>query len=253
MANKVLTFNSFSFKTDANLTNYEENQEVRLSLRRVPRRHGGVTQTQPNLAEKIIGPLSFWVIGTSYDTLRTKLDTAKSALLPGLVGNLKVDDERQLKAQCQSFGHDYGRNLEHALCWVTFLAKDPFWQSVTLNTDTDSGGTPWSPTITNAGNAPSFLKFTATAGAGGLTEFTATNNTNTKTFGWTGALTNGQTLVVDMENMTIHENGVETYTGFDRNTTFPWTLAAGPNALTFDTPSGEDGTVVDLEWRDRWY
>lgn len=222
---------------------------TRLGTQMVPRRSGSVVQAAPPSQPTLL-TLRGILTATTALALRTAHRAQKAAFKAGRQ-QLKQWDDCYTMASLEDYDFDWGQGYRILEWMATFHCDDPFWISTTEDVTTDSAGTPWNPIINPGGDAPSPLVILVTAPAGGLTDFSAVNNTTVKTFTWSGNLSAGQALEIDMENYTVTENGVADLTGIDRTVSSFWNLASGNNDIDFtSTPSG---AVVEVTSRARWY
>lgn len=185
---------------------------------------------------------------TTAALLRTAVDTLVQALNAGS-SQLKIWDDRYMDVVPQGFRLDHpdGYGMTAAEFVIDLFAPDGVQVSTTL--DTTNATTNATPSVTNGGNIVIYPTITVTAPAGGLTAFTATNSTTDETFSWSGSVLVGDTLVINMDTMTMTAAGLEDYSGYSSPSRW-WGLELGANTLSLtSTPTG---ATVALTKRDQW-
>lgn len=248
MATKVWTLGTFDFIAQGAIPrslSLRPGWQVNPIL--LPLQDGAVVPSTPKSGPQSLN-LSGMMQAANATALRVIVDALIQVLRSGSQ-QLKVFNDRyaDVVAQANGLALEYGEGpgLQTVAFSLDLLAPDGYWVSITL--DSTSYSTNATPSITNGGNIATPLNITVTAPAGGLTQFVATNTTASKTLTWDGSLTVGQTLIIDMDDISITEAGVVDMSGF---TGVFWDLSVGANSLSFSsTPTGATVTVTK---RDRW-
>lgn len=245
---------SYNFGDTSNPETNENVLTQRLGEIQVPRRHGVYVQATPYLGSRLITLKGS--LGGTVDALRTALDDLVRQLMGTGRGKLaEWDAQRFMWATARSVTLAYreGAGMQAADFAIEFLCDDPFWYSRTTSSDAGTIPNPGNlvlglNNIDNTGHIPAATTsptpplLTMTSGAGGLTAFTAT--LGTKVFSWTGSLTSGQILVVDMGTKEITAAGVATMAGLGLTSSF-FDLPAGASNLTL-TASSSTGVTVSF-------
>jgi len=111
-------------------------------------------------------------------------------------------------------------------------------------------------TLTNAGNKPAHnpLIFTITSGNGEVRSVTITNATTGHSFTWSGRLYTSKSLVINIGNESIINNGMDAYDEFTRpSNKAQWMmLAAGGNSLSVTLTDTGTGSVLRSDFYDTW-
>lgn len=192
------------------------------------------------------------VTGSDYDDLRTKLDALKNAIDDTSEKKFTLDDDRQVFVQYKSFGYSYKTLRRFIDFQVEFIASDPFIYSQALNSDSRTPTSGVGYTIANAGNAPTRVKITVTAGGSAISDDVKVQNTTTgETFQYRGSIASGEALVVnnrvDDPDLSVENDVDDDIANFEGDFI---TLNPGNNTIVFT--SGASGHTVELEWRDAY-
>ena len=189
------------------------------------------------------------VVSTNYDALRTLLDNLKNAFDDTAEKKFTIDDDRCIFVQYKAFSYSWKMLRTFANFSVELVASDPFVYSSTLNSDSRTPTTGVSYNITNAGNAPTRVKVTVTAGGAAISDDLKIQNlTAGETMQYRGSIASGDELVVnnrvDDPDLEVTNDGTSDFPNFEGDFL---TLLPGVNAIQVDCASM--GTV-ELEWRD---
>ncbi len=134
---------------------------------------------------------------------------------------------------------------------VQFIAQDPRIYADTASTlDIFANPGPTSGIASNAGKFETRPVLTLT---GPGTTWTIKNTSDGNKFiKWNGALTAGQTAVIDLLDKTVLKLGVSDYGNFD-STSVWWVLLPGSNTIEVTVGSGSTAaTKCTLDWRSAW-
>lgn len=254
MANEV-DINIGTFDLDS--SNNVAIEDIQVSIMKsvaehaLPKYHGSVIAIgkRKSMTVRIRGSVK----GSDYDALRTSLDSLKNAFDDTAEKKFTTDDDRQLFVQYRNFSYSWEAIRTFLRFSVELIASDPFWLSQTLNSDSRTPSTGVGYTITNAGNAPTRVKVTITAGAGGIVanDIKLQNTTVGETFQYNAAVAAAQDVVVnnkvDTPDLVVTNNGVSDFQKFEGDFI---TLNPGANTIVFTSLAVNP--VVKLEWRDAY-
>lgn len=217
----------------------------------LPKFHGSIIPIgkRKSMSVRLKGSVS----STNYDALRTLLDSLKNAFDDTSEKKFTTDDDRQLFVQYKSFSYSWRALRTYAIFTVELVASDPYWLSQTLNSDSAIRSTGVGFTITNSGNAPTRVKVTITAGAGGIlaNDIKLENQTTGETFQYNEAIGAAGVLVVnnkvDTADLVVTEDGVSNFPDFQGDF-----LTLNPGANTLVLTSLAVGATTKIEWRDAY-
>jgi len=199
-------------------------------------------------------PIKGTIIGTDYDNLRTNLDALHAALESDSEQKLTLDDDRYIMVQYKDYGENIHGESESirtlASFYFTMIASYPIWQSETLYEDERTPTSGVGYTINNPGNAPTRVKVTITAPAGGISDNCQLANSTTATFKYRGDIAAGESLVVDnmvsQDDQLVENDGDEDWANVEGDFI---TLNPGDNTIIF---TGTAGAIIKLEYRGAW-
>lgn len=237
---------------------YSEAVDTRLNAMQVPKRHGVLITEVPVLAGRVV-KIKGRVQAENYAVLRGTLDTMGRLLNSGRQ-QLRIVDDRYINAYKQSFSFGYvpGSALCAADFAADFVCDDPFWYEdvlqeetvVLTSSDTPIGNGNYRKTvlITNGGEVFVYLNLTVTADQGGSIDLVRLRNTTqaNRTFEYTGTILSGKSLVVDSNEFTALNDGVEDLTHWSG-----YWIALDKCTATYEI-EGKPGTYV-LSWRQRYF
>ena len=245
-----LTFGTLTLNSTNNITisKISEKSAKPVQTTNIPVTDGAIAETAK------IGPKTITVegdiAGTSYDDLRTNLDTLHAGLLNGLQ-KLTKDNERYIYCQLKDFSYAYDHMTRRATWGASFVAHSPFWLAETASTDSRIPVSTISYVLNNAGNAPTRLKIQITA-VGAIADACKVENVTTgKSFQFRGTIATTNTLEVDnrydTDDFQVLNNSVDAHTNFEGDFL---TLDSGNNTIRY---TGTVGPTVLLTWRKCWY
>ena len=190
------------------------------------------------------------IAGTSYDNLRTNLDTLHAGLLDG-IQQLSKDNERYINCQLKDFSYAYDHMSRRATWTAQFIAHFPFWLAETATTDDRTPTSGVGYTINNAGNAPARVKIEITP-TGSMADACKIENTTTgKSFQYRGTVSAAQVLEVDnrydTDDFQVLNNGADDHDNFEGDFI---TIDPGNNIIVF---TGTASTAVKFTYRKTWY
>ncbi len=222
----------------------------KLSQSKIPKAEGSIIPVSMKAVIDI--SLSGTIIGTDYDNLRTNLDNLKAAFESSSEEKLTLDDDRFIMVQYKDFSIKYETLRTFCKFSVSLIASYPVWLSETLSSDERVPTSGVGYTINNPGNAPTRLKVTITAPAGGISDdCQLENTTKNELMKYRGAIAAGKSLVVndrtDQDDQTVENDGTEDWANFEGDFI---TLDPGDNTIEF---TGTTGATVKLEYRGAWY
>lgn len=163
--------------------------------------------------------------------------------------NLYLFEDRFIKCFLDDFNNEYQGALKIMKFDARFSAPEPFHQYINkLRKAQSISSSPTSFTVTVNGNAYTKPQIKITAGAGSITTLTIQNLTTGQLFSYTGTITAGNSLIVDTDQQTVLNNGIDDLTSFTGD--LDLILLPGDNAFKF---TGTTGGAVRVDWFDRWY
>lgn len=222
----------------------------KLSQSKIPKQEGSIIPVAKRAEIDIA--LSGTIIGTDYDNLRANLDNLKAAFESEAEQKLTLDDDRFIMVQYKDFSYSYETLRTFSKFSVTVVASYPLWLSETLSSDERVPTSGVGYTINNPGNAPTRLKVTITAPAGGISDdCVLENTTKNDLMKYRGTIAAGKSLIVndrmDQDDQTVTNDGVEDWANFEGDFL---SLDPGDNTIKF---TGTSGSTVKLEFRGAWY
>lgn len=205
---------------------FSEAVDTRLNSMQVPKRHGVLISEVPVLNGRVIRTKGR-IQAQNFAILRGTLDTMGRLLNSGRQ-KLRISDDRYINAYKQSFAYGYvpGGALCAADFSIDFICDDPFWYEDTVQSeafvlssaDVAVGGGNYRKTvqITNGGEVFVYVDLTVAADQGGDIDKVIVRNTTqaNRTFEYDGTILAGKSLVVDSNNFTVTNNGVEDLTNW---------------------------------------
>lgn len=215
----------------------------------LPKYHGSIIPIGKRKSMSI--RLKGSVVSTNYDALRTLLDSLKNAFDDTSEKKFTTDDDRQLFVQYKSFGYSWKALRTFANFSVELVASNPYWLSQTLNSDSRTPTTAVGYTIANAGNAPTRVKITFTAGGAAISNDIKIQNTTTgETLQYRGNLASSAVLIinnkVDTSDLVVTNAGTSDFANFEGDF-----ITLNPGNNTIVVTCGNMGTVL-LEYRDAY-
>jgi len=245
-----LTFGSLALDSTNNITisRISEKSGKPVQAYNIPVTDGAIAETAK------LGPKAITVegdiAGTSYDNLRTNLDTLHSGLMNGLQ-KLTKDNERYIYCQLKDFSYAYDHLSRRATWSAQFIAHYPFWLSENPGSSVTSPSSGVGYQVTNNGNAPTRVKVTITPTAQMADACQFENTTKGQTFQYRGTVAANQALEVDnrydTDDFEVLNNSADDHDNFEGDFV---DLNAGANTVEF---TGTASTAVSLLWRDAWY
>lgn len=250
MATISLTFGTLTLDSANNITisRISEKSAKSIQATKIPVTDGAIAETAKIGAKTIT--IEGDIAGTSYDNLRTNIDTLHAGLLNGLQ-KLTKDNERYIYCQLKDFSYAYDHMTRRATWTASFVAHFPFWLAETASTDSriPTSGTGY--TINNAGNAPARIKVQVTA-VGAIADACKVENVTTvKSLQFRGTIAATKTLEVDnrydTDDFEVLNDGVDAHTNFEGDFL---TLNPGDNTIKY---TGTAGPTILLTWKKTWY
>lgn len=224
------------------------NENKTINTHKIPMTDGSIAETA--LRESLSIDLKGSVYGSSYDTLRTNLDTLKAALQNGSQ-KFTLDDDRYIMAQLKSFKKSFVKINALAKFTASFIAHYPFWLAELASSSVTSPTSGTGYTVNNAGNAPARVKILITAASETADNCTIQNTTNGQSFQYRGTIATSQILEVDnrydTDDFEVLNNAVDDHTNFQGDFI---TLEPGDNTIIY---TGVAGPTVALNYRNCWY
>lgn len=215
----------------------------------IPLTDGAIAE-QANLGPKTI-TIEGDIAGTSYDDLRTNLDTLHAGLLTAGKQKLTKDNERYIYCQLKDFSFSYGHLTRFANWTAQLIAHFPFWLAETATEDSRTPTSGAGYTITNSGNAPTRVKIEITPTAEMADDCKIENTTTGESFQYRGTVAADKTLEVDNRHDTddfeVLNDSASDLENFEGDFI---TLNPGNNTIVF---TGTASTAVKLTYRDCWY
>lgn len=207
-------------------SSWQESANSRINAVTVPRRHGALV-TDSIVEEPRVIAVSGRIQAATAEALRTLLDTL-SELFTRRNKQLQLWDDRYIIANKSQFGISYvhGSAMRAVDFSLQFFCADPFWYGTTPsseNYDLSTSDIPLDITnniyrrvvsVTNGGNQYIFPVITVTPGGTPLTTVIVRNMTTGRYFIYSGTVAVGTSLVIDMANFTVENNGIEDLTNF---------------------------------------
>lgn len=180
MANEIkFNFGILDLDNNNNITiaNISVKEKKNIQLAKIPKSDGSVAEIARREALTI--SVEGDIAGSDYDDLRTNKDTLKAGLLNG-IQEFRNDDDRYIKAQCQSIDFDDVAFRILSKWRTQFIAHYPFWLSgvdkytkLLLHCNGQDGATAFiddatGKTVTVSGNAQIDTAQSVFGGASGL-------------------------------------------------------------------------------------
>ena len=250
MATISLTFGTLTLDSTNNIaiSRISEKASKPIQSYNIPVTDGAIAE-EAKIGAKII-TIEGDIAGTSYDNLRTNLDTLHAGLLDG-IQQLSKDNERYISCQLKDFSYAYDHPSRRATWSASFVAHFPFWLAETATTDDRTPTSGVGYTISNAGNAPARVKIEITP-TGSMADACKIDNTTTgKSFQYRGTVSAAQVLEVDnrydTDDFQVLNNGADDHDNFEGDFI---TLNPGDNTIVF---TGTASTAVKLTYRKTWY
>ena len=250
MASIDIDIGTFNLNSSNNVSVATFVEQVQKSVKEsvIPKGDGSVAPI--GVRSAIIFQISGAVKGTTYTTLRDNLIALKNAFESSVEQKLTLDNERVIRVQLLGFSSEiiFMQGLARWSCQL--LAKDPYWYSETLNSDSNITTAAPSQSITNSGNQKARLKITITAGGNTvIDDFKLVNSTLGITIQYRGTIAAGKDLVinnrVDQDDFTVETDGVNDKVNFEGD--LP-AMASGSNSWVLTTAIAS--VTVKIEWRD---
>lgn len=250
MATISLTFGTLALDSTNNITisRISEKASKPVQAVNIPVTDGAIAETAK------IGPKTITIegdiAGTSYDNLRTNLDTLHSGLLNG-IQQLSKDNERYIMCQLKDFSYVYDHMTRRATWSAQFIAHFPFWLAETATTDADTPTSGVGYTVTNAGNAPARCKIAILTASSTADACKIENSTTGEIFQYRGTIAAADTLEVDnrydTDDFEVLNDGVDDHDNYEGDFI---TLAAGNNTIIY---TGTAGPTVTFTHRATFY
>lgn len=250
MATISLTFGTLALDSTNNITisQISEKASKPVQTTNIPGTDGAIAETAKIGAKTIT--IEGDIAGTSYDNLRTNLDTLHAGLLNGLQ-KLTKDNERYIYCQLKDFSYAYDHLTRRATWSASFVAHFPFWLAETASTDSRIPTSGVGYIINNAGNAPARIKVQVTADGAIADACKVENVTTVKSFQFRGTIATTKTLEVDnrydTDDFEVLNDSVDAHTNFEGDFL---TLDPGDNTIKY---TGTAGPTVLLTWKKTWY
>ena len=194
--------------------------------------------------------------------------TQTRRLGPGLLRITRPDGTaREIAAWYEAgFAEQPGQGWEYAIPVLTLLCEDPYWVDTTptvverqFGTTTNyydpyasisSGQILGETTVENRGDVEAWPVWTV---HGPMAAFTAVNHTTGEAFTLTGPLGQGQTATIVTDPPRVRGPAGENWVGrLDWPDAVLWGLVPGTNEVEFTVADADDGTRVELSFRQRW-
>jgi hypothetical protein len=237
---------------------YSEAVDTRLNSMQVPKRHGVLISEVPVLNGRVIR-CKGRIQAVDYTVLRGTMDTIGRLLNSGRQ-KLRIVDDRYIWAYKQSFAYAFvpGAALCAADFSIDFLCDDPFWYEeetttetfVLADTDTPVGGGNYLKEInlTNGGEVFVYINVQVDADQGYDVDKVLVRNKSQedRTFQYTGTILQGKSLVVDSNQFTSKNDGVDDLT----NWAGYW-IALDKCTATFEL-EGKPATYT-FSWQQRYF
>jgi phage-related protein len=186
------------------------------------------------------------VWGTSSANARTTWDSFLQYMNEG-EKDIYLYDDRFVRGFLVNESHKYIAALRVVEFTLQFIVQNPFNLYIQkLRTTSTVDASPKSFTVTNNGNVFNKPTLNFTAGSVPITSLVLANLTSGENMVFSGTVAAYTTLVIDCENLTVMNNGVDSIASFTGDFI---KLNAGTNAMKF---TGTTLTTVKVDVRDRW-
>ena len=245
-----LKFGTLALDSTNNITisHISEKASKPVQTTNIPVTDGAIAETAK------IGPKNITIegdiAGTSYDDLRTNLDSLHAGLLGQGLAKLTKDDERYIYCQLKDFSYAYDHMTRRATWSTQFVAHYPFWLAETETTDTRTPTSGDGYVLANDGNAPTRVKIEITPTAE-MADACKIENDNGESFQYRGTVAANKTLEIDnrydTDDFQVLNDGTDDHANFEGDFI---TLEPGNNTITF---TGTAATSVKFSWRKCWY
>lgn len=189
------------------LEEWKPGKKFRMAKFTIARRPGVIIPTNEH-GEKTIA-LSGKIYGATATAARTAFDAMLQAISSG-EKNLYLYDDRFQRVFLDNQDHEYIAALRVMKFSLRFNMSSPFdyaLQKLRSQQSISSSPTTW--TITNNGSAYTKPRISFVAGGSDITTCTIENLTTGQLWSFTGTVTAGNTLIVDFEDGTLTNNGVD--------------------------------------------
>jgi phage-related protein len=224
----------------------DENKTI--ATHKIPITDGSIAETA--LRESLTINLKGSIAGSTYDGLRTNIDTLKAALQDGLQ-KFTLDDDRYIMAQLKSFKKSFIKINALVRFQASFIAHFPFWLAELASSSVTSPTSGVGYTVNNAGNAPTRVKILITAAGAIADNCKIENTTNSEAFQYRGTIAATKILEIDnrydTDDFEVLNNGADDHTNFQGDFI---TLEPGDNTILY---TGVAGPTVALTYRNCWY
>jgi hypothetical protein len=246
-----LKFGTLSFDSTNNIaiSGISEKSAKPVQTTNIPVTDGAITETA-RIGPKTIN-IQGDIAGSSYDDLRTNIDSLHAGLLGQGLAKLTKDNERYIYCQLKDFSYAYDHLTRRATWSASFTAHFPFWLAETATTDAESPLSAVGWKVYNAGNAPTRVKFTLTAGIVMNDACKIENTTTGQSSQYRGAISADDTIEIDnrfdtddFECLAMSADDIVNFEGDFID------LAAGSNDIIF---TGAESTDIIMYWRSCWY
>ena len=255
MATIQLKFGTLALDSTNNITisKISEKAAKPVQTTNIPLADGAIAETA-KIGPKII-TIEGDIAGTSYDNLRTNIDSLHSGLLGQGLAKLTKDNERYIYCQLKDFSFAYGHLTRFATWSAQFVAHYPFWLSETATTDVRAPASASSYVLSPSGNAPTRCKVEVTANGQIADAFLLANTTLGISFQYRGTIAAAATLEIDnrydTDDFQCLNAGSDDLKNFEGDFMM---LASGTNVIspTF-TSTDASAPSIKITYRNCWY
>lgn len=240
----------------ADISDFSPSNRYRGQSHDVTRRDGNL---MPNLIldSKTIS-IEGLIVGSTPTAARTTLDS-----LVKIINSPRVDpsldreprdlylfDDRFYRGHIDNFSHDSKAAVKAREFKFRFIAPEPYEQYVQyLRTTQSLSSSPQQFTVTTNGNAFCRPIITITNNGSNVASIIVQNYTTNRSFSYTGTLQTSQDLVVDVDKVTVENNGADDIAN-SSGAISDFILYPGGNEIVV---TGILNGTIKVDWRDRWY
>lgn len=256
MATQIVTFDNVDLSEY--FSSWQESNPSRLNAMTAPRRHGAIiSEAVVEDARRV--SIRGTILAATKEALRNVLDTL-GELFMRTNKRLQLWDDRYRLAYKSDFTYAYiqGSAMRGVDFDLQFFCADPFWYSVTADTqpftltvadtllDITANKYKRAVTLTNNGMVIVYPKITVTAGATPLTTIVVRNLTQARYWIYSGTIPAGKSLVVQPLDFTVRNDGEDDLTNWQGDFLG---LRVGVNSMEIE---GTPDATYTFEWTSRW-
>lgn len=225
------------------LESWSPDRKIRITKYKIARRAGLLIPTQ-EYDERTLG-FKGKIAGTTVTTARAAYDTLLQTLNDG-EKDLFIHDDRFFRAFLASENHEYIAASRVIAFNIKFTAQSPFTYFLQrLRSKNTISSSPTSFTVTNNGTAYTKPLIQFEASGNDITACTLENLTTGQTFTFSATVSDGNTLKIDCEAITVLNNAVDSIGSFAGDFL---KLVPGANALKF---TGSD-CILKVDYWERY-